>query len=444
MHQLLKLDKTDFTPTSIDVEVLSELLETIGRTIDSGENVAKMDAVFDRLRSLLHAKVSDKLVYQPRMRFKIMDLIELRRNKWEVRVQRADSQAPTTLQELAAKQNEKAASSSSGKPLLNSAKSGTPTTATPNRKGNGSRFPSTPSASQSDIAPAWRNAMGSRSDTPASRNSPTTQDKGAFLTDRVNSEPAEPTKPKADSKPFADRVRELMTLWLNENRDEGIADWQETLKSGDFQSQEELNQQIVFLVIHEACTVTAKNAQQSACFFLVRALELEDEDLYQGLAKVLVNAIQIGLMEDVPKFNERFVRVLTMMAGRSDDELYCHGAKILYNTLALLDPTEAEEDNTEPLIKIWKDLRVPAPDATLTIHSLSAIIALRERGQEKFAAQLVQGMVVKGVVAFEILQMWCDTAAPSSLVLEELANLKVIEKAAKAEEPTQVANITPQ
>ena len=222
-----------------------------------------------------------------------------------------------------------------------------------------------------------------------------------------------------------------MTVWLNENRDEAIAEWQDTLASSEFSTQETLNQQIVFLVIHEACTVTAKNAQQQACFFLVRGLALEDEDLYQGLAKVLANAISIGLLEDVPKFNERFVRILTMMAGRSDDELYCHGATILYNTLGRLEPAateEDEEDNFEPLLKIWDSLHVPEPTATLTIHSLSAVIAFRSRGQERFVARLVSSMVSRGVIAFEILQQWCDkNATVCPAILAELVALKVIE-----------------
>jgi translation initiation factor 4G len=61
-----------------NIECLCRLLTTIGKEIDKPNNAAKMKVYFEKLEGI--AKKKDCVTF--RIRFMILDLIDLRRNKW--------------------------------------------------------------------------------------------------------------------------------------------------------------------------------------------------------------------------------------------------------------------------------------------------------------------------------------------------------------------------
>ena len=135
-------------PSEVDVEVLVELFETIGARIDDGHNETNIDAVFQRLEQLLDLKKkgTNERVFPPRIKFRILDVIEMRDNNWTKRVTRADEQAPTTLGEM----NKRMLSEKMGKPSSTSGSNATPTTMRrANTNNQGSRFPSSSDGSPS-------------------------------------------------------------------------------------------------------------------------------------------------------------------------------------------------------------------------------------------------------------------------------------------------------
>jgi len=153
-------------PTEVDVEVLVELFETIGAQIDDDNNVDNIDAVFTRLEALLDLKKKDthERVYPPRIKFRILDVIEMRANNWTKRVTRADEQAPTTLGEM----NKRMLAEKMGKPSTSSGGGSNSTPTTMGRRSNTggsgrSGFPSgpeSPAAAQPRAPPSsWRSLV---------------------------------------------------------------------------------------------------------------------------------------------------------------------------------------------------------------------------------------------------------------------------------------------
>jgi len=82
-----------------NIECLCRLLTTIGKEVDKASNAAKMKSYFDRLERIVKKRDSTTA----RIRFMILDIIELRKNAW---VPRRKDNAPRRIEEIRAEAEE--------------------------------------------------------------------------------------------------------------------------------------------------------------------------------------------------------------------------------------------------------------------------------------------------------------------------------------------------
>lgn len=117
MHECVhKLVDYKGVPDEAEIESLSKLLRTIGANLDATEKGRPMmDAYFSRIQTMLEIPE-----LQSRMRFMLMDVVDLRRNRW---VSKEANKGPKTLDEVraeaeaaAAKAQESARSNTRGGP----------------------------------------------------------------------------------------------------------------------------------------------------------------------------------------------------------------------------------------------------------------------------------------------------------------------------------------
>ncbi|XVE76802.1 hypothetical protein DITRI_Ditri13aG0009600 [Diplodiscus trichospermus] len=81
MHECIKKLLGEYeNPNEKDVEAFCELICTIGKMIDHPRAKVYMDAYFKRM-----AKLSNNMKLSPKVRFMLMDAIDLRKNKWQRR-----------------------------------------------------------------------------------------------------------------------------------------------------------------------------------------------------------------------------------------------------------------------------------------------------------------------------------------------------------------------
>lgn len=418
MQQVLKTGELKATPPQeVDIEVLNALLETVGKSLDREPHKDKLDLHFERLKQL-----QANGAYGMRIKFKIMNLLDLRSNQWEPRVMRADNQAPTTLQEQQAKQSATGTSSGPAPGPTRVLGPRSPTTCTPNSRRSGmQRFPSTsqfPDSPQPPIPPqtAWRNVSAPNRETPA-----------CTPADFANRAAASNSN---KDLPFEARVKALLKEWVNERSNEPIANWRSRFKQGEFGDDDELCQAVVSEVVREACITTKKEAQHEACSFLRVALGLQPDDspISLGLADALIKGLEEGIKEDVPKFYERFVNILHMVTEKETIvELYCDAAKLLYVAYEHVRAIDGFDAIPE-LLEVWQllpapgDAGEPLPDAAVNF-----IVDLRDADQEDLAGTLVISLLDTGLVTQAAIETWLTSTsaaqAPSvvSKVREHLA-----------------------
>jgi hypothetical protein len=419
INTLLKTSTPESTPSDVDVEVLAALLETVGKVIDVNKEGQreKLDQHFERLRELqgMHA-------HPMRIRFKMMDLLDLRKNGWEQRVSRAGDQAPTTIQEQERRSQQRVLgprSPTMQTPTSSGARRSN-TSGGMAREGSGmGRFPSTgqfPDSPPMSTPPSkgWRSIKAPLRDAPT------------------------PTTPNLDviscsgkDAPFEVRVKGMFSGFVLNSENEAIPQWQQKFSGCGYESMDELAAAVVSAVVREACTTTRKSAQSEASSFIRLGLQLDPDDraLVDGLTLALSNAIGEGIIEDVPKFNERFVSILHMVMGRETIlELYCDAAKLLYNVygdIASIDSIDPKEE----LLRVWSLLPRPAKGTEdsqcLSTSAVGFIVDLREEGLEELSAVLVASMVKTGLTPRETVQRWMasTSAAQAPLVVQHLQAL---------------------
>ncbi|CAG8571783.1 3414_t:CDS:2, partial [Cetraspora pellucida] len=104
MHECVKkLLTVHGTPEEEEMESLCKLMTTVGQQLDHAKAKTHMDTYFGRMEEM-----SKNMKLSSRIRFMIMDVIDLRNNNW---VPRRDNNAPKTIAEIhedAAKQKEEA------------------------------------------------------------------------------------------------------------------------------------------------------------------------------------------------------------------------------------------------------------------------------------------------------------------------------------------------
>eukprot|EP00003_Mantamonas_plastica_P030223 TRINITY_DN7391_c1_g1_i2.p1 TRINITY_DN7391_c1_g1~~TRINITY_DN7391_c1_g1_i2.p1 ORF type:complete len:1194 (-),score=542.44 TRINITY_DN7391_c1_g1_i2:54-3635(-) len=93
MHECLRQLLTyEDVPEEADLECLAKLLTTIGKTLDTEDNAKNMSAYFARINTI----TKDKRL-PARVRFMLIDVVDLRKDKW---VPRRNDNAPKTIAEV--------------------------------------------------------------------------------------------------------------------------------------------------------------------------------------------------------------------------------------------------------------------------------------------------------------------------------------------------------
>lgn len=365
-------------PPSENIELLAELFQTIGERLDKQQRKF-VDHYFELLADFV--KRADN-PYPHRIRFKIMDLLDLRKTGWGTKLKG------------------KASGSTATKKLP----SGTPSSPT--------------SKKAATLDKSWRDQAAK----PASLANAATSS-----TKVTNSAAASPSpkaqEPAAPLVKFDLRVQALFREWVGDVSNDFIPQWINEFNNCDrtFQTAEELCIAVAMEVIKEACTTTRKEAQREACSFLIVGLFLMDCEMFAGLAGALAAAIEDGLLEDVPKFSERFMHMLRLTSSEEEEvnaNVYYDAANVLrmtYNQLSYVD-----ESTVDTLMGFWSKVPVPeADDSEPVILNFQVLYTLcddagAKNGLELFLCRIVDSLHQMGIVEGTTIEEMLTSEAPGN------------------------------
>ncbi|EPY23350.1 eukaryotic translation initiation factor 4 gamma [Strigomonas culicis] len=364
-------------PESENIEIFTELLTTIGQKFES-QRKADVNEQFTLLQNLLK---NPDCPYSSRIRFKIMDLIDLRKCEWGAK--------PKAVKPLPRSERAKKASAVPGKAPAKAAEAAAPA---------GSR--------------SWRDVASSKPTASAPAKAPlaTSAAKAAAA-----AAPAKPPVNAAPLVPFELRVLSMQQEWVQHRVNDFIPEWMMQFDTVDreFDSAESLAVAVAAEVIKSACVTTRGNAQREAYGFLVVGLFLTDSEVLQGFASACAAAVEDGLLEDVPKYSERFMQMLRLTAGEEvTADVYYDAATVLrmaYNKITDVD------DVTEVLMKFWAKVppppEVPSEEERIQLV-LTVIVSLCEEkdaapGLPTLLAALFHSMHTMGLVEQACLDEFC-------------------------------------
>ena len=410
------------SPPAVDVEVLCELLETVGKAIDqTEEGRLKMDEHFSKLQ-LLYGRAEE--VYPPRIRFKLMDTLELRKNNWVPRVERIGNQTPATLRQQAATQRRK-------DPFATNPRSPTVQMTPTRRVPSTMKFPESPNPYNSAAAAAppanWRSVVAGSSSTQADKDKPTPQAVSAASLHRsesgdspftnlgVPSACAVASNSRTNSLSLQEMTAEVFKEWLNDGSDTAVPEWEARFQCYNM-LDDVLKNEIVAEVVRCCCLVTRKDAQLEGAGFLVRGLELSKEELLSGLAIALQAAVEEDVLSDTPKFFERFATLLKLCSEDNVYEVYINALVIIrdaYTELVSQGKIEPR-DAVEPFLSVWKLLpRVPV-DETIVTRVANEGPGEREEGEPSMLVGMLAHLVENRVVPAAAVVQWAESCPERS------------------------------
>lgn len=202
------------------------------------------------------------------------------------------------------------------------------------------------------------------------------------------------------------RVMSIFQEWVADRTNDIIPRWVEEFNNCDreFQSEEELCIAVATRVITEACLTTRRDAQREAFSFLVVGLFMTDAEVFIGFASTLAAAIEDGLLEDVPRFSERFMQMLRLSSTEEETraDVYYDTVNVLrmaYNRLSFVD-----DYTIETLMDFWS--KVPQPsvkEEEAILLELPVIYSLCNaegagKGLEKLLSRAIHSMVEMGLI----------------------------------------------
>ena len=336
MTQLLKLRAADPSaatsatttssdlPTDLDIEVVTELIETVGKMMVTYEDgrvfIAK---AFDRIRNLIESNS-----YSHRIRFKLMGTEELRDNNW---VPRAVSRASTTATPSTTRSDfldmPRSGTRRTG-PLLPSKSPASFATPTTRKAPQPQRFPESPAVTSSPTAStapgSWISKVSGREPaavTGSSMVASASSGGGSGTAGGSDAPPAFPSVVAARTAAAPDVPLEkfmrafVATLFEAAGPDASpVPNW-----TGKFYkyslSDDDLYASVVAEVTSVASLTTAKDAQQNAAVIIARSLQLPTTAIVTGLSRFLNRCIEDALYEDAPKVFERLTVVIKLVSG---------------------------------------------------------------------------------------------------------------------------------
>ncbi|ESL11326.1 hypothetical protein TRSC58_00925 [Trypanosoma rangeli SC58] len=381
-------------PTSEDIEFLTELFLTIGESLDA---VPELRLRVNRYFELLEVLKEQKDVYPPRIRFKMLDLIELRSKfNWERRNAVAPKTSSPTQRETL-RVTDKTVTRPSTNASSNGAKKG--------RQGGAPDAASQQAAPAPAPAPASAPAktaagvMGGRSWSNIVKTAVVPSDAPAT---RV----VEPVN-------FELRVSSLFQQWVAECSNDFIPEWMNEFRDcqRQFDSEDALCKAAAEVVVREACMTTKKEAQREASSFLIVGLFLADDEVLDGFAMALVSAIEEGILEDVPKFSERFINMLRITSGENTiADVYYDTARVLCTAYASMQ--EPDEVVLDTMMEFWEKIPRPTTDENtlLPLEVVQSLMEMSTGGQAPLTGRIVASLYSIGLVHDKTVNEWL--AAP--------------------------------
>ncbi|CBH13521.1 hypothetical protein, conserved [Trypanosoma brucei gambiense DAL972] len=377
-------------PASEDLEFLTVLFTIVGKSLDSiAELRPKLDAYFKVLEGL-----KDQKIYPPRICFKMLDLIELRRDRnWESRETVMPKTSAATQKEPP-RASDRAVRPSTTPNSSNASSSGS-------KKGKG--------------AGPCDSALGQRAAASTVGKDAREGLKSRAWRDVVKSEIVacdDHEMTVTESVAFEERVRSLFQEWLSGYRTGCLPNWQEEFRDCGARPipDMDLPTAVAAQVVREACMTTRKDAQCEASRLMVIGLFLEDDQVFNGFAAALSSAIEEGILEDVPKFSERFANMLRFTSG--DDvktDVYYDAVRVLCTAYGMLrDP---DEMSLSTLMEFWG--KIPPPekkeDAIFSLPVVQSLVTMTKLGRAQITGHIISSLHANGLVDDATLHEWLGT-----------------------------------
>jgi hypothetical protein len=411
-------------PTNDYIELLVALLTTVGERLDTSHK-KNLDPYFNTLAGFL--KKAD-CPFPHRIRFKVMDLLDLRKNGWGAKTKTAKPVA--------------AAPSHGGKE-----KKGTTTSSSAAAAAGAGRRGGRGEPSEAGGAKNWRDTSSTNNNNTKASSSPRTaspagaglglQGRGTSTTSSSVAAPATVADAAFREKPVAEvplvkfelRVASMFQEWVADRTNDMILHWVEQFNTCDrvFESESELCVAVALEVIKSACLTTRKDAQREAFSFLVVGLFMIDTEVFDGFACALATAIEDGLLEDTPKFGERFMSMLRLTSTEQETraDVYFDAANVLRLTYNRLE--EPDEDAVDTLMSFWDRVPHLSTDEEAMIRmDLDVLYNVcnpegAQPGLEQLLSRIIHSMYELGLMEPEVMQEFL------SLQVEDGLCMKVIE-----------------
>lgn len=349
-----------------NVEVLVELLTTIGERF-SKERQQSITMALNKLDRM-------KELYTPRIRFMIMDLLDLPKSGWK---KRADTKR----------------AKSAASPMASRAPE---------------RFPS-PNSTQSS---KWSRDGHTRNNTTGTSFSP------ASPTSKSSSKSA-PAAAAVKVPVFSAVVRKVQEEWLEGGDREFITNWIDAFNRCDrrFRTEEEVGEAVAAEVILAACKTTKARAQEEAFSFLSVALDLSDQEILGGFSTSLATAINEDYTSDVPKLPERWMTLLTLASSSLADLVYDLGCicRDAFNHKISSDLYAGSEEDFEELLStlqlFWRCREATEEDERVASSAVADLT--RQAEDSKPGIEKLLGTYLLRLHAGGILEADCFAALHS-------------------------------
>lgn len=392
-------------PTNDYIELLVALLTTVGERLDSSHK-KNLDTYFNALAGFL--KKPD-CPFPHRIRFKIMDLLDLRKNGWGAKTKAVKSTAAASSHTKEKKSNATATSPSSSSAAGGNGAAG--------RRGNAESIASGSGSKN------WRDTAPSGSGVKSFGSPRATSPAGAGLglngrgtgaaasTSASDTAVRETPAPEVPLVKFELRVASMFQEWVADRTNDMILHWVEQFNTCDrvFESESELCVAVALEVIKSACLTTRKDAQREAFSFLVVGLYMVDTEVFDGFASALATAIEDGILEDTPKFGERFMSMLRLTSTEQETraDVYFDAANVLRLTYNRLE--EPDDFAIDTLMTFWDHVPHLSTDEENMIRmDLDVLYNVcnpegAQRGVEKLLSRIIHSMFELELMEPEVL-----------------------------------------
>lgn len=401
-------EKNKPPPSGDNVEMIVKLLRVIGSQF-AKEDPVTLTCSLNQLDALRKAPS----VYPLRIQFMIADLIALQKNGWK-----------STYE-------------------LNVAGPSSPTS-------NRDRFRGIASPTSrggqrgGTFGPTWREAFKREGAGAAAEKAvsavPKPVDSKPAQAASAGRSPALVSPLQSSVVPFRTLVRTTLSDWVMHRDNEPIAEWTKLFSQSDrvFESDVELGVAVAAEVIFSACMTTHPGAQQEGMSFCSVGLDLSDDELLGGFARSLARAINDDLVEDCPKFPERWMWMLNAIAGGLTNLHFDLGSicRDAYQHMVTLHAEEDEEDELpfvlDTMRLFWNAAPETPEDGWLDAVAIVALIENTEgepkEGLDKVLAAYIFHLFEMGVLPENII----DLLQQHQCVKQEALFNQVVEGLSKA------------